>query len=275
MSLAAVPIPVALSTASVFPEPCEYGFQLAAELGYDGVEVMVWTDPVSQDPAALQKLSKKYRVPILAVHAPCLIITQRVWGADPWLKLQKAHDVAEQLGSSTVVLHSPFRWQRDYSKRFVDEVASLQGAQVRIAVENMFPLWVRGRAVSSYRPSWDVAENPSDYDAFTLDLSHASVSQSDPVAMLERMAGRLHHLHVADGTGLAKDEHLVPGRGNQPVAEVLELAAARGFAGTAVIEINTRRAVDRAERRAAVAAALAFCRLHLVRPSLEGPPAHR
>ena len=266
MSLSSAGVRVALSTASVFPEPCEYGFQLAAELGYDGVEVMVWTDPVSQDPAALQKLSKKYGVPILAVHAPCLIITQRVWGADPWVKLQKAHDVAEKLGSSTVVLHSPFRWQRDYSKRFVDEVAAVQGAQVKVAVENMFPLWVRGRPVSSYKPSWDVAEHPGDYDAFTLDISHASVSRSDPVAMLERMGDRLQHLHVADGTGLPKDEHLVPGRGDRPVAEVLELAAARGFDGTAVIEINTRKAVDRAERRADVAAALAFCRLHLVRP---------
>ena len=265
MSVDAAPVRVALSTASVFPEPCEYGFRLAAELGYDGVEVMVWTDPVSQDPDALQQLSAKYRVPILAVHSPCLIITQRVWGPDPWLKLQKAHDVAERLGSSTVVLHSPFRWQRDYAKRFVDEVASLQGAQVRVAVENMFPLWVRGRPVSSYRPSWDVAEHPTDYDAYTLDLSHASVSRSDPLAMLDRMGDRLHHLHVADGTGLAKDEHLVPGRGVQPVAEVLERAASRGFAGTAVVEINTRRAVDRTERRADVAAALAFCRLHLVR----------
>ena len=97
------------------------------------------------------------------------------------------------------------------------------------------------------------------------------MSQSDPVAMFRRMGDRLQHLHVADGTGLAKDEHLVPGRGDQPVAEVLELAAAQGFSGTAVIEINTRRAVDRAERRADVAAALAFCRLHLVRPGQPGP----
>jgi sugar phosphate isomerase/epimerase len=42
-------IPVGLSTASVWPQPAEAAFALAAELGYDGVEVMVWADPVSQD----------------------------------------------------------------------------------------------------------------------------------------------------------------------------------------------------------------------------------
>ena len=74
---------VGLSTASVYPENTAAAFELAAKLGYDGVEVMVWTDPVSQDPYALQRLSQHYQVPILAIHAPCLIITQRVWTTDP------------------------------------------------------------------------------------------------------------------------------------------------------------------------------------------------
>ena len=41
---------VGLSTASVYPESTAAAFELAARLGYDGVEIMVWTDPVSQDP---------------------------------------------------------------------------------------------------------------------------------------------------------------------------------------------------------------------------------
>ena len=36
---------VGLSTASVYPENCATAFEVAARLGYDGVEVMVWTDP--------------------------------------------------------------------------------------------------------------------------------------------------------------------------------------------------------------------------------------
>ena len=41
-------IPVHLSTSSVYPENAAYAFDLAERLGYDGVEIMVWTDPVTQ-----------------------------------------------------------------------------------------------------------------------------------------------------------------------------------------------------------------------------------
>jgi sugar phosphate isomerase/epimerase len=255
---------VGLSTASVYPEGTPVAFELAAKLGFDGVEVMVWTDPVSQDPYALQRLSQHYQVPILAIHAPCLIITQRVWTTDPWTKLQKAQFAAELLGAQTVVVHPPFRWQRDYARNFRDGVRRLaQETDIHFAVENMFPLRVRGREVSAYQPSWDVAADEP-YRDYTLDLSHSAVSHSDALGMLDAMGDRLSHLHIADGTGLPKDEHLVPGRGMQPCAEVLERLAARGFDGHVVVEINTRRALDRAEREADLLEALAFCRLHLV-----------
>ncbi|MGN6608236.1 MAG: sugar phosphate isomerase/epimerase family protein [Jatrophihabitans sp.] len=266
-------VKVGLSTASVYPESTSVAFELAAKLGYDGVEVMVWTDPVSQDPYALQRLSQHYQVPILAVHAPCLIVTQRVWTTDPWTKLQKAQFAAELLGADTVVVHPPFRWQREYSRSFHRGIARMANeTPIRFAVENMFPLRVRGRVVSAYQPTWDVAGDVEPYPDYTLDTSHSAVSQSDALAMLDAMGDRLGHLHIADGTGLPKDEHLIPGRGTQPVGEVLERAAARGFDGHVIVEVNTRRCLDRAEREADLIEALEFCRLHLVTPAGQAPP---
>jgi sugar phosphate isomerase/epimerase len=254
---------VGLSTASVYPQSTAAAFEIAARLGYDGVEVMVWTDPVSQDAAALRRLSDYHGVPVLAVHAPCLVITQRVWGTDPWVKLEKARSAAERLGAGTVVVHPPFRWQRDYAREFRAGIDRMAGqTAVRFAVENMFPLRVRGREVSAYAPDWDPTIEP--HRAYTLDLSHTAVSHSDAVDLLATMGDRLAHLHVADGSGTAKDEHLVPGRGTQPCGEVLERLAGRRFAGSVVVEVNTRRAADREEREADLAEALAFTRLHLV-----------
>ncbi len=254
---------VGLSTASVYPESTAAAFELAARLGYDGVEVMVWTDPVSQDPEALLRLSDHYAVPILAVHAPCLLITQRVWGTEPWIKLERARAAAEKLGAPTVVVHPPFRWQRDYARGFRQGIERLaEESDIRFAVENMFPLRVRGREVSAYAPDWDPTVEP--HRAYTLDLSHTAVSQSEPLELAATMGRRLAHVHIADGTGLAKDEHLVPGRGNQPCGELLERLARDSFAGSVVVEVNTRRAADRAEREADLAEALAFTRLHLV-----------
>ncbi len=80
-------------------------FELAARLGYDGVEIMVGQDPISQDVDVLQRLRDHYELPILAIHAPCLLVTQRVRGKDPWLKLRKAQAAAERLGAETVVVH--------------------------------------------------------------------------------------------------------------------------------------------------------------------------
>jgi sugar phosphate isomerase/epimerase len=256
---------VALSTASVYPETTANAFEIAGRLGYDGVEVMVWTDPVSQDITALRRLSDYHQVPILAVHAPCLVITQRVWGTDPWVKLVRARDAAEELGARTVVVHPPFRWQREYARQFLSGIQSMADeTDVRFAVENMFPLRARGREVTPYAPDWDPTSE--DFPDFTLDLSHTSVSQSDALEMAATMGDRLSHVHIADGTGTARDEHLVPGRGTQPCAEFLEGLAGRGFEGLVVVEVNTRKADDRAEREADLAEALAFTRLNLAAP---------
>ncbi|WP_075018033.1 sugar phosphate isomerase/epimerase family protein [Actinacidiphila rubida] len=253
---------VALSTASVYPESTATAFEIAARLGYDGVEVMVWTDPVSQDVDALRRLSDYHGIPILAVHAPCLLITQRVWSTDPWVKLQRARKAAERLGASAVVVHPPFRWQRSYARDFVRGIWRMAGeSDVRFAVENMFPWRYRDREMLAYAPDWDVTKE--DYRHFTVDLSHAATSRVEAMDMVRRMGDRLAHVHLADGSGSAKDEHLVPGRGGQPCAELLESLAAVGFDGHVVVEVNTRRAMSAAERESDLAEALAFTRLHL------------
>ena len=69
--------PVALSTSSVYPERTPDAFELAARLGYDGVEVMVYTDPVSQEADALRRLIDYHQLPIVSVHAPNLLLIQR------------------------------------------------------------------------------------------------------------------------------------------------------------------------------------------------------
>ena len=264
---------VALSTASVYPENTAAAFEIAGRLGYDGVEVMVWTDPVSQDIEALRRLSDYHGVPILAVHAPCLLITQRVWGTDPWTKLVRARAAAEKLGATTVVVHPPFRWQRQYARDFVQGIWQMAGeTDVRFAVENMYPWRYRDREVAAYAPDWD--PTTEDYRHFTVDLSHAATARTEALELVDRMGDRLAHVHLADGSGSAKDEHLIPGRGNQPCAELLERLAAGGFDGHVVLEVNTRRSPGPVEREAELAEALAFTRLHLATAARLGSGQH-
>jgi sugar phosphate isomerase/epimerase len=254
--------PVALSTASVYPHTCSDAFGIAADLGYDGVEVMVWTDPVSQDAAALARLSEHYDVPVLAVHAPTLLVTQRVWGREPWVKIERSCELAKRLGARTVVAHPPFRWQRDYAAGFADGVERLtESTGTVIAVENMYPWRARQREILAYLPGWDPVPQP--YRNVTLDLSHSATAGVSGLEIAAALGDRLAHLHLADGSGSAKDEHLVPGRGAQPCGDVLGLLAERDWRGVVVVEVNTRKARGRAERERDLAESLAFARLHL------------
>lgn len=260
------PIPVGLSTASVWPLRANAGFELAAELGYDGVEVMVWADSISQDVSALKWLSEKTGMPVLSIHSPSLLITQRIWSPDPEVRLRRTVDAALELGARTIVVHPPFRWQRRYADSFADLVNELEESSgVEIAVENMFkvrpPVGDPSRRVSAFRPSID----PTDvgYQHYTLDLSHTAAANMDAFELADRMGDGMTHLHLADGTGLPKDEHLVPGKGTQPCAEILEKLVATDFAGQVVLEINTRGARRPMDRVRVLAESLLFARLHL------------
>ncbi|MFF5986115.1 sugar phosphate isomerase/epimerase family protein [Prauserella flavalba] len=262
----AAAIPVGLSTASVWPLRARTGFELAAALGYDGVEVMVWADPESQSVPALRRLRDETGVPVLSIHSPSLLITQRVWSPDPVVRLRRSVEAAMELEARTVVVHPPFRWQRRYGDAFADLVAELEESSgVDIAVENMFkvrpPGGSRNARVSAFRPSID----PTDvgYSHYTLDLSHSAAAGMDAMELAQRMGEGLTHVHLADGTGVPKDEHLMPGRGNQPCAELLEQLVATGFDGQVVLEVNTRGARHLAQRARLLGEALLFTRRHL------------
>ena len=110
--------PVALSTSSVYPDRTPDAFEAAVRLGYDGIEVMVYTDPVSQDVDVLSRLIDYHQIPILAVHAPEPAAHPAGVGTEPWEKLRRSKDLAERLGAKVVVVHPPFRWQRDYALGF-------------------------------------------------------------------------------------------------------------------------------------------------------------
>ena len=252
---------VGLSTSSVYPESTAVAFELASSLGFDGVEVMVGIDDMSQDLATLQALQQYYGVPVLSIHAPCLLVTQCVWGTDPWGKLKRAKTVAEALGAQTVVVHPPFRWQRSYARDFDEGLARLaEESEVRFAVENMFP-WRVGIELDGYAPDWDPRN--LEYPHVTLDLSHTAAARIDAVRMVADLGSRLQHVHLADGSGSARDEHLIPGRGSEPLAEVLARVSGLDISGSVIAEVSTRAAGSRQKRVEDLRQTLDFARAHL------------
>jgi len=253
-------IPILLSTASCFPETLGDAFEIAKDLKYDGIELMVSAERSTQSLNSLLALIDHHQVPITSVHAPCLLISQRVWGLDPWVKVVKSVELAQRVGSQVVVLHPPFIWQRKYATNFADRIRELEDATgIMIAIENMFPWQVAGARTVGYAPSYSVLGQG--YRHVTLDLSHTGSSGENPFEMLERE--NVVHLHLADSRGSHRDEHLVPGEGFQPCDQVLQRISAGSSVKSVALEVMTRHVPNGDARRAALRRSLEFARQYL------------
>ena len=83
--------------------------------------------------------------------------------------------------------------------------------------------------------------------------------------MARALGPTLRHLHLTDGVPGFRDDHLLPGQGDQDCAGVLTHLGGTGFegrGGQVVVEVKTG-SMTAVERREALASALAFAREHL------------
>src|SRR5262245_25664199 len=167
------------STAPFFRQPLREAFRHIAEAGYTSVEVMVTGDPHTQEPHLLAPLAKEFGLSIGSVHAPFLLITRRVWGAEPTGKIYRAVHLAEEVEAPLVVVHPPYRWQVRF-RRWLE--ASLEGFSastgVTVAVENMFPIRIRSERGVRFHSSQGF-EDLERFPYLVLDTSHAAVSNLD------------------------------------------------------------------------------------------------
>ncbi len=213
----------------------------------------------------LRRLADYHGVPVLAVHAPCLLITQRVWGREPWAKLTKASRRGREArregrrGAPAVPVAARLR---QGLRGRPDQDAQAE-TDVKFAVENLYPLRARSAEVAAYAPHW----NPVELD---VPARHAR-----PVA---HRGVRFRRAGMADELGAAPGPR-APGRRHQaracPTSTWSPAGApsrarscSRGWARTAtpgivVVEISTRRAQSQQERNADLEESLAFAREHL------------
>jgi sugar phosphate isomerase/epimerase len=231
---------IVLSTGSFFPNT-ELGFRMAAEHGFDGVEVMVTHDRRSQSVASVEQLVTTYGVPVTALHVPCLVVSQHVWGWSPEAKLRRAAEMATSLDAPIVVTHPPLRWQRDYAERFaavVDDLNTDIGGPI-VTVENMYTVAAAGRKMEPYLGNDDEAF--THYPALTFDTSHVGAARQRLLERYELLRGRIRHLHLSDSTSSKGDEHLPPGQGTLPLTDLAAAMATDGFDGQVVLEIAIGR----------------------------------
>lgn len=229
------------STASLFARPLHQAFPIIAEAGFAGVEVMVTRDPATQSPHQLRELSGEHGLVIGAIHAPQLLMTRKVWGTDPVGKIYRAIELAEEAGAPLVVVHPPYRWQTGYRRWLEERLPDLsQMTGVRVAVENMFPLRIRGERSVTFHAKQEV-EDLEAFEHVVFDTSHAAVSGLDLLDTFRRLRGRLAHIHLSNNAGRGWDSHSSLDEGVLPIPEFLSAVSSDGYASAISLELDLRR----------------------------------
>ena len=234
---------VLLSTAAFFARPLASTFELAAECGYEGVEVMVTKDPASQNPGTMRKLAADHGLRIGAIHAPSLLLTRSVWGTDPVGKIDMATRVAVDADVPLVVTHPPYRWQRSYRDWLRDSLPTVEERTgVIVAIENMFPVHI-GKRPMMLHANQDL-EQLAGFPHLVLDTSHAAVAKHDLVKVRRLFGDRLRHVHLSDNAGKGWDSHLPPGEGVLDLDGFVRELSGSGFDGTVSLEVDLRKRAD-------------------------------
>ena len=233
---------VGLSSSSVYPESTAHAFAYAAKVGYDAVEVMV-----------IDALSQQISDGAAAVRAP-----RRPGLGDPRaLPAVHAAGLGDRAVGQARAVRRDGRGGRRRGGRRTPAVPLAEGVRRQLRRRHRGPRGVdrhrvRGREhvsvaglVQARRR--DVPPRLGPLRGALRQHHHRPLARRDRgLATRSRWptgsATRLRHVHLTDGTGSAKDEHLVPGRGSVGAAEFLQHLARTGFGGEIVVEINTRKA---------------------------------
>lgn len=227
------------STGPFYMLPLGQAFEAISRAGYEAVEVMVTSERESQDAHVLKAMSEDFGLRLGAIHAPFLLLTRRVFGTDPLEKIRRTTELAQGAGSPLIVVHPPFRWQNAYGRWCEEELDEHNRREgLTVAMENMFPVWIRGRGVTFHRTT--EIEDMKKFSSVVLDTSHLAVTGIDIVRAFEELRERVVHIHLSNNLGSGRDSHSPLTQGVLPIGAFLERVAATGYAGTITLELDIR-----------------------------------
>jgi sugar phosphate isomerase/epimerase len=230
------------STGPLFARPLDWACAVVAEAGYDGIELMVTQDPQTQDGEQIQAVLDREGVMVPVVHGPFLLLTRRVFGTDLVVKARRSLELAGDIGADTMIVHPPFRWQRQFHEWLLDEADDEAAALgTRIGVENLYPVQVRGRPMRFHR--YTEPDHLSPFSNVVLDTSHFAVAEVDINRAWDRLRHQTVHLHVSDNRGQGRDSHAPLGHGVLPLGSFLHRIGQETDVSI-TLELDCRRYLD-------------------------------
>ena len=276
---------IAFSTGSLHTYGISRAFELAAEAGFEALEVLIDHRWDTRQPAYLKRLSSASGLPIVAVHSP-FVPHVPGWPSDPLGRLRHSAALARELEASIVVAHLPLRIRAakveffglakrplllplpfpvssDYRRFLLNGLERFEADEgVVVGVENMPAKRVLGRHLDIH--SLNTLDMLTNLSHLTLDTTHLATWHLDPVEVYERFRTRIVHIHLSNFDG---EEHKLPQTGHLPLAEFLQRLRQYQYQGAVSVELrpDVLQAEDEDQVRAHLKRIVAFCRKHLGR----------
>jgi sugar phosphate isomerase/epimerase len=231
---------ISISTGTLFIFPLRKAFEMAAEVGFEGVELIINQDFQRVNSRKLMTELAEI-MPIVSIHAPFMPLDG--WGT-PVDSLKRTVELAAGVGVPLVTFHPPswlgfelgfWRWLY----RIHDFQKEVGGGEVLLAMENM--PWTGKFKTNQYILSQTekMIEFITERNLYqTFDCTHMGSGKANFINDFYHFydSGRIRNVHFSDyGHGR---EHLLPGHGILPLTRFLNHLSTTGYNETLTLELS-------------------------------------
>jgi sugar phosphate isomerase/epimerase len=267
-----------LSTGSLYTYGISRCFAFAAEVGFDGIELLIDERWDTRQAAYVCSLVDRYDLPVRVVHSPFRPIP--AWAIEPEARIKRSAAVASALGAAVVVHHLPVRfgygiltlgtrrlilplpmWRMDRAYRawIETEYAALQReVDPALCIENMPARRTLGYRWNAHQ--WNTIQALTRFESLTLDTTHLGTWGLDPATVYKTWGTRVKHVHLSNFDGR---EHRRPEDGHLDLGKLLATLATSDYSGAVTLELSPdalRAGCPDDEMRDRLAVCLAWCR---------------
>jgi len=228
------------SAGSLYTLPLEQVCEIAAQVGFDGVEIIINYDFQYGDNVTLLNQLQQI-VPIASLHAPFLVLD--TWG-NKIDQLKRTIHLARECGVPLINFHPPCWLAMEYRfwswlRGLRDMQAELASGEVLVTIENMpstGPLGVNPYMLARTEKMIEFMHEHNLY--MTFDTAHMGSSRANFIHDFHLFynSGRMRNIHFSDyGYGR---EHLLPGHGVLPLTRFLNHLRETGYNNTITLELS-------------------------------------
>lgn len=269
---------VSLSTGTFYHRSLAYSLSLAAETGYDGVELVLGPRLLLQGVEPYRRAIQEAGVPALSVHPPFYPLPG--WPRSFAQAIPRLAAATQAVGATLAVVHTPFVTSADTprAQRYT------HGLDLGVKAGNGVSLGLESSQYNkrSRRYYLDDLETLARFASergclVTFDTCHAGANGQDILACYEIVRPVLGNVHLSDVTWRdgSPRTHRLPGEGSLPLRAFLSTLASDGYDGLVTLEIHPaevgligRRHAARRLRKAAK-----FVREAIASPASRSPEA--